>query len=156
MPFAFDTNSLRVLGNYYPERFPSFWTRFEEEIGQGGVFSVREVLNELERQDKTSWLWGWAKSRREFFRSPTPAETAFVGRIFTVAHFRELVGGRQRLLGQPVADPFLVAAGHVHGCCVVTEEANKPNAAKIPNVCTHFKVDFTNVEGFLERMDWRF
>jgi len=32
MPFIFDTNSLRVLGNYYPERFPSFWKRFDEMV----------------------------------------------------------------------------------------------------------------------------
>jgi hypothetical protein len=41
-----------------------------------------------------------------------------------------------------------IASARVRGGCVVTEEANKPNAAKIPNVCEHFGIHWTNVEGF--------
>jgi hypothetical protein len=44
MPFIFDTNSLRVLGNYYPDQFPSFWQRFENAVEKKDVLSVREVL----------------------------------------------------------------------------------------------------------------
>ena len=32
----------------------------------------------------------------------------------------------------------------------------KKNAAKIPNVCEHFGVHCTNVEGFMERESWTF
>lgn len=80
MIYVFDTNSFRVLGNYYPDRFPSFWEMFDG----------------------------------------------------------------------------LVAAAGARGGCVVTEEANTQNAAKIPNVCEHFGVDCTNVEGFMERESWTF
>lgn len=156
MAFVFDTNSIRVLGNYYPEQFPSFWSRFEDEIDAGRVLSVREVFNELERLDKVSWLSSWAKERKTAFVLASSAETNFVGEVFQVPHFRNLVGLRQQLLGQPVADPFVIAAARVRGFCVVTEEANKKNAAKIPNVCAHFGIDCTNVEGFLQRLHWRF
>ncbi len=156
MTYVFDTSSLRVLGNYYPERFPSFWEQFEAGIEAGTIRSVREVLNELERQSAKQWLKDWALNRRTLFAKPGPEETAFVGEIFGVAHFRALVGRRQRLLGQPVADPFLVAAARVLEGCVVTEESNRPNAARIPNVCEHFDIDCTDVEGFLERHDWSF
>jgi len=156
MIYVFDTNSLRVLGNYYPDRFPSFWEQFEAAIEAETVRSVREVLNELERQSTKEWLKDWARGHRTLFAQPGPAETSFVGEIFEVAHFRMLVGERQRLLGQPVADPFVVASAKILEGCVVTEEANHPNAAKIPNVCQHFNVDFTNVEGFLERKNWSF
>ncbi|HEX6902643.1 MAG TPA: DUF4411 family protein [Thermoanaerobaculia bacterium] len=44
----------------------------------------------------------------------------------------------------------------MRGGCVVTEEANRPHAAKVPNVCEHFGVSCTNVEGFMARNDWRF
>jgi len=31
------------------------------------------------------------------------------------------------------------------------EETYKDNAAKIPNICDYFKVDYLNLEGFLQR-----
>ncbi len=156
MIYIFDTSSLRVLENYYPDRFPTFWERFRSALESGSVRSVREVLNELQRQASKDWLKEWALRNRELFAQPGPEETAFVGKIFEVAHFRALVGERQRLLGQPVADPFLVAAARVLEGCVVTEEILRPNAAGIPNVCAHFDIDCTNVEGFLQRHSWTF
>lgn len=156
MLFIFDANSLRVLGNYYPERFPTFWKKFEEALAAQTVVSVREVYNELQRQAIADWLEGWLANHRELFLTPGPAETAFVGEIFRVPHFRALVGEIQRLRGYPVADPFIVACGKVRKGCVVTEEIKKPNAAKIPNVCEHFGVECTNVEGFMKRQGWQF
>ncbi len=93
---------------------------------------------------------------RVLFAQPGPRETVFVGEIFEVAHFRTIVGKRQLQRGQPVADPFLVAAAKVLEGCVVTEEKLRPNAAGIPSVCEHFDIDCTNVEGFLERHGWTF
>lgn len=156
MPYVFDTNSFRVLENYYPERFPTFWGNFNEAVETGTVVSVREVYNEMERHTRTAWLMDWAKERRSSFLTPTAAEMQFVAEIFRVPHFDTLVGETQRLQGSPVADPFLVACAGVLGGFVVTEEALKPNAAKIPNVCQHFDVECTNVEGFLDRMGWKF
>jgi hypothetical protein len=156
MLYVFDSNSLRVLGNYYPGRFPTFWTRFEKEVASGMVVSVREVYKELERQMADTWLWDWLQDHRRMFLTPDPQETGFLGEIFKVPHFRTLVGEAQRLRGYPVADPFVVACAKIREGCVVTEEAKKPNAAKIPNVCEHFGVDCTNVEGFLARNDWQF
>lgn len=155
MIYIFDTSSLRVLGNYYPDRFPSFWKRFEAAINAGEIRSVREVYNELQHYANV-WLRQWADRNRALFAKPGPAEMAFVREIFEVGHFRTLVGERQRLRGQPVADPFLVAAASVLDGCVVTEESNRPNAAKIPNVCAHFDIDCVNVEGFFERHGWTF
>lgn len=120
------------------------------------VVSIREVYNELERQMAETWLWDWLREHRSMFLTPGPEETAFVAEIFKVIHFRALVGEKQRLRGSPVADPFLVACAKVRNGCVVTEEAKKPNAAKVPNVCEHFDIECTNVEGFLARNDWQF
>ena len=156
MAFIFDTSSFRVLGNYYPQRFPSFWNRFKSEVAAQSILSVREVLNELELQISGTWLWEWASRNRDIFTTPSPAETLFVGQIFTVPHFRMLVGETQRLKGQPVADPFLIACAQVSGGCVVTQETTRPHAARIPNVCQHFSIDCTNVEGFMERNGWQF
>jgi hypothetical protein len=155
-PFLFDSSSIRVLSNYYAERFPSFWQRFDEAVADGRVLSVREVYNELGFQLSGKWIWAWIESHKQMFLQPTAAEAAFVAQIFAVPHFRSLVGEMQRLKGRPVADPFVIASARVRGGCVVTEEANRPNAARIPNVCEHFGVHWTNVEGFLNQNQWTF
>jgi hypothetical protein len=56
----------------------------------------------------------------------------------------------------PVADPFVIACAKIRGGTVVTEERLKPNAARIPNICQHFGIPCTNLEGFMQLMGWNF
>lgn len=156
MPFVFDTNSFQVIENYYPDRFPTFWDNFNEAVGSEAVISVREVYNELQYRGRTEWFLEWAKQHKQSFLKASSAETEFVAEIFRVPHFLGLVGKEQLLKGSSVADPFIISCARVREGCVVTEEALKPNAAKIPNVCQHFGVECTSVEGFLDRMGWKF
>ena len=145
-----------MLGNYYPDRFPSFWTEFNKAADNGHIVSVREVLRELENQITKPWLRDWIDGRRRLFEAPSDEETEFVREIFSVRHFQALVGQKQRLKGTPVADPWVIACARARGWCVVTEEEHRPNAAKIPNVCEHFEIPCLGLEGFLEDRDWRF
>lgn len=156
MIYAFDTSSFRVLGNYYPDRFPSFWEMFNQLAGMGRIVSVREVLNELDLQNTRDHLDEWVKENKGVFSAPSAIETEFVSRIFQERHFRQLVSTENLLKGRPVADPFLVATAKTWNACVVTEESMRKNAAKIPNVCEHFGIEWTNVEGFMEREGWAF
>jgi hypothetical protein len=155
MTYVVDTNSLMVLRSYYPDRFPSVWESISSLMLEGRFRSVKEVLNELEGRDSKHVL-AWAKKNSSIFLPPSDGETACISEIFAVPHFRQLIGSEQRFRGTPVADPFLVAAAKVNGGCVVTEESFKENAAKIPNVCRHFEVDCTNLEGLMERENWAF
>jgi Domain of unknown function (DUF4411) len=152
----FDCNSIGVLENYFPERFPSFWAKFESGIADGSIASVREVSKELGALARTDWIRQRLSRHSNFFQIPEPAALAFVGTIFSVPHFLNLVEQQKRLRGRPVADPFLIACAKVRGWTVVSEEKLKPNAAKIPNVCRHFDVKCTNVEGFLKARGWKF
>jgi len=155
--FVFDTNAVEQLGHYYPSSFPTFWDHFAVMVKERLAISVREVQRELERRDHKAWLRAWLKEHPGFFTVPGPAETAFVAEIFRVKHFQALVGERQRLQGTPVADPFVIAAARTRkGSCVVTQETLKPNAAKIPNVCDRFGIDWTDFEGFLKRNGWSY
>lgn len=154
MIYVFDTSSIIVLGHYFPDRFPTFWSNFEVAVQRGDVISVREVLKEL--SSPRAWLMDWVDRHREMFLVPGHQETTFVARIFQVPHFQMLVTETQRLRGQPVADPFVIACASVRGGTVVTEESSKPNSARIPNVCSHFGVACTNVEGFLAGNGWQF
>ncbi len=156
MTYVFDTNSFIVLGHYFPERFPSFWERFDELVSNGDIASVREVRRELDHRAARQHLVDWIAGHKRIFVLPSPEETEFVRDIFAVAHFQQLVGRKQRLKGSPVADPFVIAAAKMRGACVVTEEVKKMNAARIPNVCEHFQIDCTNLEGMMEREGWMF
>jgi hypothetical protein len=155
--YVFDTNSLSVLfDNFYLDRFPSLWDKFDELLLSGRIISVREVYNEIMRRDRGTRQVEWAKDHREFFVQPSMEEMQFVGKIFDVPHFRSLIRKRETLVGTPVADPFLIAKAQVENRVLVTQESLKPNAAKIPNICEHFGVQYINLEGFMEREGWQF
>lgn len=154
--YVLDTNSFRVFGNYYPDSFPTFWDYIEGLVINGLLVSCSEVAKELELQSPSAHLNIWVDAHPLVFPDPTEEEMEYVARIFRVSHFKQLIGEKQRLKGLPVADPFLVARGAIEDACVVTEEVLKPHAAKVPNVCEHFGVRSTNVQGFLVEMGWRF
>ena len=156
MDYVFDTSSFIVLGHYFPERFPSFWEHFDAAVSDQQILSTREVLRELDSQNSRAHLREWIGRNREIFTTPTPAETKFVSRIFAVGHFRQLVTVKQRLKGTPVADPFVIAAAAIRNACVVTEETRRENAARIPNVCEHFSIEWKSLEGFMAAERWRF
>ncbi|MBF2755741.1 MAG: DUF4411 family protein [Gammaproteobacteria bacterium AqS3] len=159
MTYVFDSGPLIVLfGRYYRGRFPSLWDRFDLLVEEGRITSVREVKNELLAQDDD--LNQWCRSNPELFVVPNHKELQFVGQIFSVknGHFQSLIKKQDQMRGRPVADPFVIAraARGVENSCVVTLEAYKENAAKIPNVCKYFKVDCMNLEQFMETENWRF
>lgn len=156
MIYVFDTSSFRVLRNFYPARFPSFWDGFNPLVAQGDVVSVREVRRELELLLDKPHLREWVTNHESLFLQPSSEEMGFVAKIFAIPHFQGLIGEKQRLNGSPVADPFVIASAKVRRGCVVNEERLRPNAAKIPNVCQHFGIQCTNLEGFMQRLGWSF
>jgi len=154
--YVLDSGPLIILfRHYYPRRFPSLWEQFNEIVAGGRITSTREVFNELGGHEDD--LSSWCKANRQVFATPTAAELAAVREIFDVRHFQAMIRKKERLQGKPVADPFVIARARcLEDGCVVTTENNSPNAAKVPNVCEHFVVDCTNLEGFMERESWRF
>ncbi len=156
MTYVFDTSSFIVIGHYYPEQFPSFWDKFNQSVDVGEIISVREVFRELDHDASVPHLSYWIRHHRSIFMTPNAAATQFVSTIFSVPHFQALVPERNRLAGRPNADPFIIAMAKVINACVVTEEKERPNAPKIPNVCRHFGVDCTNLQGFMTRESWSF
>ena len=155
MVYVIDTNSFRVLNHYFPHRFSSFWINFDRYVSSGQIISVREVYNELIVQGIKPHLMDWINVNKAIFLTPDGNETIFIKQIFTIPHFRNLVNQKQILQGRPVSDPFVVASAKIRNACVVTEEKNVKNAAKIPNVCNHFEVDCINMEGFMEKEGWK-
>jgi hypothetical protein len=155
MIYVIDTNSFREIDRYYPDIFPSFWQRFNAEVAAGDIKSVSEVHRELQRYPEQN-VNDWANANSKIFYPPTADETNFVGAIFTIPHFRQLISAKSQQMGLPVADPFLIAAAHCCGGTVITEEKSKPQSAKIPNVCGHFGVRHMNFKDFLTLKGWKF
>jgi len=165
MIYVFDTSSIRSLQHFYPRVFKSIWDGLDALVQQEQLISTREVFNELERQDVSAEVLKWTKDNKQIFTTPTAAELQFVATIFQVKHFQSIIGVQQRLKGTPVADPFVIACAKISQGTVVTEEgwlrpsdklAPKPNAAKIPNVCAHFKVPCVDLEEFMQQQGWVF
>jgi hypothetical protein len=139
MKYVFDTSSFRELERFYPNVFKSIWVKMERD----------DLPDHLH-------LWIKDKGRDNIFTIPTPEELRFVQTILSVRHFQVLIGSKQLLRGSPVADPFVIACAKVRKGTVVTEENYKPNAAKIPNVCEHFKIPCVNLEQFMREQKWEF
>jgi len=150
MLYVFDTNSLRIIEYYYPERFPSFWNDFNENVTAGKILSVKEVYNELEGQLKEDFMIEWMTENKKIFMKPGQDEMNIVSRIFRRNTFQGLVKGQNLLQGMPVADPFVVALAKIKNGIVVTEEKYKRNAASIPNVCEYLNVRCTKMNGFMQ------
>jgi hypothetical protein len=154
--YVFDTSSLSKLKHFFPGVFKSVWTGLDALVLSGHLISTREVWNEIERGDVDAHTNQWLKQRKQIFTTPTGPELQFVAQIFQTPHFQALIGEKQRLMGTPVADPFVIACAKVRGGTVVTEERLKPQAAKIPNVCQHFSVPCMDLETFMQQQGWSF
>ncbi len=157
MIYVFDTNCFRELGSYYPDQFPSFWIEFNRAVEDTKIItSVREVYRELENYTRHAHIIAWVKEHRDIFRKTTVEEMNFVNQILSTNNFEYMLRHEHRFEGKPCADPFIIAAAKIIGGSVVTEESKKPNAPNIPNVCDHFNIQCTNLQGFMEKEGWRF
>jgi hypothetical protein len=146
------------LERFYPDIFKSVWVRLDELVKKGMFLSTREVWNEMQRGDLPDHLRSWIKDKGQdnIFTIPTPEELQFVQTVLSVRHFQALIGSKQLLRGSPVADPFVIACAKIREGTVVTEESDKPNAAKIPNVCKYFEIPYVNLERFMREQRWEF
>jgi hypothetical protein len=157
MIYIFDNNTLvGIFRHYYRESFPTFWSFFDEMVDEGSIRSVREVDNEIKKLTRKDELEAWAKTHPDFFLDPTPAELAFITQIYSVPHFLNSISQQRLLKGGPFADPFIIAKAHEEHGTVVTQEKFMPGAAKIPNICDHFKIPCINLQEFLKTQNWTF
>jgi len=153
--YVLDTSVISALHrNYYRNSFVSLWKAFDAMTIDGQFTSTREALRELE--DLGGEPLGWAHANLALFTTPDAKEGAFVAGIFAVEHFQANIERQKMLRGGRNADPFLIARAFATGATVVTMEQFRPNAAKIPNICEHFKVPSLDLRGFMEKEGWVF
>lgn len=156
MTYVFDTNAFsQLFHSFYPDRFPTLWANFDRLVANGSVTSTREVYREIE-DDRVARLRDWAKLNKVLFPTPTAAEAAFVAQIFSVQHFQQVIDQKKLFKGGKNADPFIIARAYDISGTVVTMEREPKNGARIPNICRHFGVPCTSLEGFMEAEGWTF
>jgi hypothetical protein len=156
MSYVFDNSPLSVLfKNFYRRTFRSLWERFDELVANGEIVSTREALREIE-DGGPGELLEWAQQNGSLFAAPTAAEGAFVGKIYAVRHFQQNIEQQKLLKGGKNADPFVIARAAVESRVAVTMEQLKPNTAKIPNICQHFKIGCLTLEQFMHEEGWEF
>lgn len=155
MTYVIDTSVISALHrNYYRKQFPSLWKRFDIMVADGQLTSTREAYRELE--DGLPDALAWANSNKPLFPTPTADEARFVVTIFGVKHFQGNIETQKLLRGGKNADPFLIARAQYCKGTMLTMEQLKPNAAKIPNICDHFKIPCVDLERFMEIEGWTF
>jgi rRNA-processing protein FCF1 len=157
MKYVFDNNTLTaIFRHYFFERFPTFWDKFNKLVEEKVIISVREVRREIESLNRADRLEAWVNKNRDFFEDPTVEELEFITSIYSVKHFQQNLEQRKLLHGGAFADPFIIAKAKINNCTVVTQEQYKENGTKIPNICKHFDIICTDLEGFLTFENWEF
>ncbi|MDZ4099794.1 MAG: DUF4411 family protein [Methylophilaceae bacterium] len=149
--YVIDSSSLIHLGQFFPSRFPTLWSHFEELSLNGKLISVRECRKEIESYGKNDHIKQWAKNHSGIFLPATLEESHCIAQIFAIKHFNQLISEKAILQGKAVADPFLIASAKVNNSTLVTEELWKENAAKLPNVCEHFNITYITLEQLMEK-----
>lgn len=159
MPYLLDADVfIRAKNDHYSfELVPAFWDWLVSANGNGLVYSVQRVREELLAGDDE--LAEWARVRPGFF---VPADDDTVVALATVTTW---VDGQPRYAQAAKAtfferaDLYLVAQALAHGDTVVTHEKPEPLAKariKIPDACQGVGVDFLSPFEMLRREHVRF
>lgn len=160
MIYVLDSNTISQLYKaFYRDRFPTLWNHFHSLVREGRICSVSEVEAELNNRDDIQWAVRELKDLNpQFFSVPTEAEQNFLSQVLAVPNLRNAIPSKSTKTGAPVADPFLVAkaGASLVECTVVTEETPSPNSAKVPNICDHFQIKRTNLQGLMQQEQWQF
>jgi len=123
-------------------------------VADGKFTSTKEAFRELEDIGGESLDWAW--NNIDLFTTPDAKEGAIVASIYAINHFQANIEKQKLLRGGRNADPFLIARAASLGATVLSMEQFKSNAAKIPNICKHFKVPCLDLRAFMEKEDWVF
>jgi hypothetical protein len=143
---------IECKNRWYPfHRVPKFWSFLSARIEDGSIFSPKAVYDELlEYEDQLST---WAKSRKRGIGvAPVPGVQDCYRDIanYIVANFsREKA--EDFLSG---ADPWVIAsAWYVGGTVVTHESSSRKRKIRIPVICQHFGVPFTDIVAVLDHFN---
>jgi hypothetical protein len=129
MTYVVDTNSFSVLKNYYPNSFPSLWQNLDQLANDGTLLSVREVLNELQNDNRVTFVQEWARRHRAIFATPTREELIAVQQILAIPHFQAVISEKALLWGNTCGGPL-------HRCQRPSERWRRRHRRGAPSECS--------------------
>lgn len=158
--FILDSNIfIEAKNRHYGFDFcPAFWDFLDIEIKKTTILTIKEVYNELSKGDDD--LANWIKARKDssffipFDDEETQKEFTKIAQ-YVVNNFST----EQANKFLDVADPWLIAKAKVLGATIVTQEVLAPSntrKVKIPNICVHFGVNYTNPFNMLRALEAKF
>ena len=139
---------------------PAFWTLIDQKMNEGVIGMPRKVYTEIVEDftlpdGSKDALGQWLADRETLVHAaPDPSIQAFYGKLADHVRYSYTTKELNKFLKG--ADGWLIAHAHVLGGTVVTFEARKPNEAKIPNICDHFKVPCIDTWTMLRAFGVRF
>lgn len=149
--YCIDSSALIALRDLDMDVFQGIWDTLSELAAKGVIHAPHEVLREVSKIDDV--VAKWAKANKRMFFDP---DQALADKVVEVQKSFQFFDPER---GTPIADPFLVAHGALHGCGVITQElSRKPqeSKAKIPDACKHFGVRVMNLSEFFREQGWTF
>lgn len=150
MTYCMDTSALIAAWNErYPiENFPRFWELLDELIGEGRLYSPRDVKKEVTK--KEDGLRSWLDQRTNMFVE-LEEDIQNDARLI-LAEFPLLT---KQIAGRNPADPFVIALAKARSYTVVTQEGmGSPTRPRIPLVCNHYGVDCMDILGLVRNENW--
>lgn len=154
MKYILDTNFFRTFFRFYDKDVsPELFENLDKMIKNGDIISVKEVYHELEKQHQNdSEVMQMIGRIKKIFQEPTNEEAVdILFQIYQNRNFQNNISQKNMLNGSPVADAFLVAKAKTSKGTLVTSENFSPNAAKIPNICNEFGVNYIDFKTFLKK-----
>jgi hypothetical protein len=158
MAYLLDANVfIEAKNRHYGLDFcPGFWDWLLKANGDGRVFSLESVGDEL--QGIADELSEWAKKRgSSLFLKPDPTILPALAQVSTWATNTDFEPAAVHTFLQ-AADYYLVAHGLAHGHTVVTHEvaAGSRKKIKIPDACISLSVSFMTPFTMLRKERARF
>ena len=143
---------MNLFKHYPKDTFEALWDNFSELIDSQKIISASEAKKEMEVFDDDTGKW--CKKNNAIFLKPTTEELVTVRQILK-AH-PDLLKKKSVNIGNPEADPFLIAQAKARGIPIVTMEQFKDGGHKIPNVCKDLNVKCLHLFAFFKEEGWRF
>lgn len=159
--YVLDANIfIEAANRYYAfDIAPCFWNAIIEQTGNGRIFSIDRVKDELERQDDDLAKW----IKKFFYQWCDTTNQGDVIRDY--ANIMQWVMSNPQFFPEAKssfaagADGWLVAYAMARSCVVVTlEQYDRYIKRKIPipNVCTYFRVPYIDTFAMLRKLGVKF
>jgi len=137
---------------------PGFWDSLLHHNSMGNLESIDHVKKELlEGKDN---LATWSKKTPDLFASTNNKFVlANYGAIIQWAQSQENFNDAAKSEFASGVDAWVIAYAKANNAIVVTQEVSAPKSRKdikIPDVCNHFNIKYTNTFDMLQKLDIAF